>query len=281
MVAAQVFGILHNGQRAGDALVARAAHDGDRQGAAVHTGIGSSGGTGTGAARHIVGTSAQQSAANLGTPCVCQALGANGTVQLNLTLNGSTGALDIATLDKVDDGLDAHGRIGAIGSALGNHALGAGSALPRRLSAHWNAVERMARHIGVVIGDLDNRGMTAGHSGHLDIQIRYALDKRNIAVALIGKQLGHAGAVAVANALEHLERTFGVAAHGSQHRRRLNAMHTARVGHGHALDVLDNVARAGNIHMLGFAAERLPRQRRRISDSNGLGTAERTDKLAV
>ena len=58
-------------------------------------------------------------------------------------------------------------------------------------------------------------------------------------------------------------------------------MHTARVGHGHALDVLDDVARAGNIHMLGLATERLARQRRCIGNGNGLGTAERADKLAV
>lgn len=33
--------------------------------------------------------------------------------------------------------------------------------------------------------------------------------------------------------------------------------------------------------MFGFATERLARQRRRIGNGNGLGAAERTDKLAV
>lgn len=33
--------------------------------------------------------------------------------------------------------------------------------------------------------------------------------------------------------------------------------------------------------MIGFATERLARQRRCIGNGNGLGAAERTDKLAV
>lgn len=99
--------------------------------------------------------------------------------------------------------------------------------------------------------------MAPGRRSHLDVEVGHTLDKRHIAVVRIGKQLGHAGAVRVIDALEHLERALGVAAHGTQHGRGLNTVHTARVGHGHALDVLDDVARAGNIHMIGFATERL------------------------
>ena len=58
MVAAQVLGILHNGQRAGDALVARSAHDSDRQRTTIHARVGTGGSTGAGTARHIVGTGA-------------------------------------------------------------------------------------------------------------------------------------------------------------------------------------------------------------------------------
>lgn len=139
----------------------------------------------------------------------------------------------------------------------------------------------MARDISVVIGNLDDRGMAPGRRSHLDVEVGHTLDKRHIAVVRIGKQLGHAGAVRVIDALEHLERALGVAAHGTQHGRGLNTVHTARVGHGHALDVLDDVARAGNIHMIGFATERLARQRRCISNGNGLGAAECTNKFAV
>ena len=210
-----------------------------------------------------------------------QALGTNGAIQLNLTLNGRTSALDIAVLDKVDDGLDAHRRVGTIGGALGNHALGAGGALPCRLAAHRNAVERVTRHIGVMVGNFDNRGMSAGRRGHFDIQVRHVLDERHIAVARIGKQLGHAGAVGVVNALEHLKRTFGVTAHGTQHRRRLDTVHTARVGHGHALNVLDDIARTGNVHMLWLTAKRLARKGRRVSNGDRLSTAKRANKLAV
>ena len=194
---------------------------------------------------------------------------------------GSAGTIDVAVLDKVDDGLNRHGRVSAICRTLGHNALGAGGTLPRRLAAYRNTVERMARDISVVVGNLDDRGMAPGCSSHLDVEVRHTLDKRHIAVVRISKQLGHAGAIRVIDTLEHLERALGVAAHGTQHGRRFNTVHTARVGHGHALNVLDDVARAGDIHMIGFATERLARQRRCIGNGNRLGAAERTDKLAV
>ena len=281
VVATQVLGILHDGQCAGNALIARAAHNGDRQRAAVHAGVGPGGRTGTGTAGDVIGASTQQRTTHLGAPSVRKALGTDRAIQLNLTLNGSAGVLNVAVLDKVNDGLNRHGRVGLIRRTLGHHALGAGGTLPRRLAAHRNTVERMARDIGVVIGNLDDRGMAPGRRSHLDVEVGHALDKRHIAVVGVGEELDHACTVFIVNALEHLERALGVAAHGTQHGRGLNTVHTTRVGHGHALDVLDDVARAGNIHMIGFATERLARQRRCIGNGNGLGAAECTDKLAV
>ena len=281
VVAAQVLGILHNGQCAGNALIARAAHNDDRQSTAVHASVRSSSCTGTGTTGDVISTSAQQRTAHLGTPSVRQPLGTDRTVQLNLTLNGSAGAIDVTVLDKADDGLDRHGRIGAIGRTLSHDAIGAGGTLPRRLATYRNTVKRMARDIGVVVGNLNDRGMSAGRRGYFDIQIGHTLGKRHIAVVRIGKQLAHAGAVRVIDALEHLERALGVATHGTQHGRSLNTVHAARVGHGHALNVLDDIARTGNIHMIGFATECLTRQRRCIGNGNRLGAAERTDKLAV
>ena len=210
-----------------------------------------------------------------------KALGTDCAIQLNLTLNGSAAVLNVTVLDKVDDGLNRHGRIGVICRPLGHDALGAGGTLPRRLAAHRNTVEGMARDIGVVVGNLDDRGMAPGRRSHLDVEVGHTLDKRHIAVAGVGEELGHASTIFVVNALEHLESALSVAAHGTQHGRGLNTVHTARVGHGHALNVLDDVARACNIHMIGFATERLARQRRCIGNGNGLGAAECTDKLAV
>ena len=281
VVATQVLGILHDGQCAGNSLIARAAHNGDRQRAAVHAGVGSGGRTGTGTAGDVIGTSTQQRTTHLGAPSVRKALGTDCAIQLNLTLNGSAGVLNVTVLDKVDDGLDRHGRIGVICRPLGHDALGAGGTLPRRLAAYRNTIERMARDIGVVVGNLDDRGMAPGRRSHLDVEVGHTLDKRHIAVVGVGEELGHASTVFIVNALEHLERALGVAAHGTQHGRGLNTVHTARVGHGHALNVLNDVARAGNIHMIWFATERLARQRRCIGNGNGLGTAERADKLAV
>ena len=281
VVATQVLGILHDGQCAGNALIARAAHNGDRQRAAVHAGVGPGGRTGTGTAGDVIGTSTQQRTTHLGAPSVRKALGTDCAIQLNLTLNGSAGVLNVTVLDKVDDGLNAHRGIGLIRRTLGHHALGAGGTLPRRLAAYRNTIERMARDISVVIGNLDDRGMAPGRRSHLDVEVGHTFDKRHIAVAGVGEELGHASAVFIVNALEHLERALSVAAHGTQHGRRFNTVHAARVGHGHALNVLDDVARAGNIHMIGFATERLTRQRRCIGNGNGLGAAERADKFAV
>ena len=139
----------------------------------------------------------------------------------------------------------------------------------------------MARDIGMVVGNLDDRGMVTSRGSHLDVEVGHALDKRHITVVGVDKQLSHASTIRIVNALEHLERALGVTAHGAQHGRGLNTVHAARVGYGHALNVLNDVARAGNIHVLGFAAKRLARQRRRIGNGNGLGAAECTDKLAV
>ncbi len=255
VVAAQVLGILHDGQCASNALIARAAHNGDRQRAAVHAGVGPCGRTGTGTAGDVIGTSTQQRSTHLGAPSVRKALGTDRAIQLNLTLNGSAGVLNVAALDKVDDGLNRHGRVSAICGTLGHDALGAGGTLPRRLATHRNTVERMARDVGVVVGNLDDRGMAPGRGSHLDVEVGHTLDKRHIAVAGIGEELGHTSTVFIVNALEHLERALGVAAHGTQHGRSFNTMHTARIGHGHALNVLDDVARAGNVHMIGFATE--------------------------
>ena len=64
----------------------------------------------------------------------------------------------------------------------------------------------MARDIGVVVGNLDDRGMAPGRRSHLDVEVGHTLDKRHIAVAGVGEELGHASTVFIVNALEHLER---------------------------------------------------------------------------
>lgn len=88
---------------------------------------------GTGTAGDVIGTSTQQRTTHLGAPSVRKALGTDCAIQLNLTLNGSAGALNVTVLDKVDDGINGHGRIGVICRTLGHHALGAGGALPADL----------------------------------------------------------------------------------------------------------------------------------------------------
>ena len=81
-------------------MITRAAHNGDRQRAAVHAGVGPGGRTGTGTAGDVIGTSTQQRTTNLGAPSVRKALGTDRAIQLNLTLNGSAGVLNVAVLTR-------------------------------------------------------------------------------------------------------------------------------------------------------------------------------------
>ena len=139
----------------------------------------------------------------------------------------------------------------------------------------------MARDIGVVIGNLDDRGMAPGRRSHLDVEVGHALDKRHIAVVGVGEELDHACTVFIVTLSSTSSALLASPPTAPSTAAASIPVHTTRVGHGHALDVLDDVARAGNIHMIGFATKRLARQRRCIGNGNGLGAAECTDKLAV
>ena len=182
-----------------------------------------------------------------------QALGTDGAIEFDLALNRFARSVDIAVLNEVDDGLDGHGRLSANGGALGHHALGASRALPRRLAAHWDAVQRMACHIGVMVDNLDDGNMAPVRCSHLDIQIGNALDQRNIAVRGVDQQFIRTGTRNVIYAFQHLEGALCVTAHGAQDGRRLDTAHPARVGYRHALHVFDDIARASNVHVLGLA----------------------------
>ena len=89
------------------------------------------------------------------------------------------------------------------------------------------------------------------------------------------------GAIGIRHGLQHLERRRGISAHGTQHRRRLNTAHAVGVGHGHALDVFDDVARAPNLERLRLAPQHQAGKRRRICHGDGFGAAQRADELAV
>ena len=80
---------------------------------------------------------------------------------------------------------------------------------------------------------------------------------------------------------DSLQRARGVAADRSEHRRGLDAAHALRVGDSHALDVLDDVARAADLHVLGLAPEHAPRERGGVCDGDGLGAAQRADQLML
>ena len=281
MVAAQVLGIGHDRQRAGDALVPRAADDHDGQGAPVHARVGAGCRAGAGAARDVVGTGAEKRAPHLGTPAVRQTLVADGPVELDLALDRRPRAIDAVTLDEVEDGLDGERDVVGAAAPLAGMLLGTGGAIPFRAAADGSAVERAERHVGVVLADLDLGDMGRRARGHLDIEVGNALGQPHVAEPRVGEQLAGARTVGVAHALEHLEGICRVAAHGAQCGSRLDAVHAARIGDRHALDVLDDVTRARDLERLGLASQCLARERRGVGDGDGLGAPERTDEFAI
>ena len=298
----KLLGVGEHRQRAGDALVARPAHDRHGKGAATHASIGAGRRTGAGAAGDVVAARRQQRAAHLGSPGVLKALRRNGGVKLQLALERGARVRDVAVLDVVEDHVEREpgdrSRLGSVGTLLprgllsrdrahegacaraGVFHVGPGTGGGAQLIG-GHAVARAAHHVRVMLRDRDLGHMAQRLGAHLDVEVGNALDKRHGNIALAPYQFARASDVRLGHALERLQRRRGVAAHGAQHRRRLDAAHAAGIGHRDALDVLDDIARAPHSELLGFATEHQARQRRRIRQRDRLRATQGADELAV
>ena len=69
--------------------------------------------------------------------------------------------------------------------------------------------------------------------------------------------------------------------YGAEQRGGLDAVHAARIGNGHALDVLDDVPRTVDLEVSRLRAERFARKRRGIRDGDGFGAAKGAHELAI
>ena len=101
LAAVQLLGVLDEGHRAGDALIAAAGVDDDRQLAAVHAGIGAGGGLGFCAVGDIVAVSGQQHPPDVGAVVAQQALFCNGVVVADLPFQQVCHVPQVGGLGKV------------------------------------------------------------------------------------------------------------------------------------------------------------------------------------
>ena len=207
--------------------------------------------------------------------------GTDGAVELDLALDGLTGIIDTVALDKVDDRLDTERNVLCVSLSAVHLLLSTGRTLPCRAPAHGNAIKCTERHVRMMVADLDLGGMAGPAGGHLDIQVWNALDQANVAIGGIFQELTRTDPVVIIDVLKHLKRARRISAHGAQHGRGLDAVHAPGVGNRNALDVLHDIARAGDLKRLGFAAQCLTGKRRGIGDGDRLGASERADELAV
>ena len=121
LAAVQLLGVLDEGHRAGNALIAAAGVDDDRQLAAVHAGIGACGGLGFCAVGDIVAVSGQQHPPDVGTVVAQQALFCNGVVVADLPFQQVCHVPQVGGLGKVPDVL--HVQQAAVGAGILLHGL--------------------------------------------------------------------------------------------------------------------------------------------------------------
>ena len=95
--------------------------------------------------------------------------------------------------------------------------------------------------------------VTLGTGNHTHVEVGHILGKLDRAQAL-PYQLGRRAAVLVRERLQHLQRARLVATQRTKDCRGLDATHATRVGHGHALHVLDDVSAARHAQVLRHAA---------------------------
>ena len=214
-------------------------------------------------------------AAHLRAPCVGEPLAGDGVVELDLPFERRARGLDVAVLGEPDDRVDGEQLVGGV------RLVGVQRRVLLARPLEHRVVERTVHHVGVVLGDDDLRHMAGRVRAHLDIQVGDALDEGDRAERGVGQKRAGALDIRFGHGLQDLERASGVAPHRPQGRRGLDAVHAPRVGDGHALHVLDDVARAAHLERLRLRTEGGAGERRGVRDGDGLRASERADELLV
>ena len=90
----------------------------------------------------------------------------------------------------------------------------------------------------------------------LDVQVRYIFRESDIAYARCNKLTGSLPGFIV-HALKDLQHLVSLAAHDTEHRRGLNSLLTAGIGHCHALDILDHISGTADRNVLRHLSQLL------------------------
>ena len=204
-------------------------------------------------------------------PVAAQALVCDGGVAFNLPLEDAAHVVYMHGVRELDDIL--HVQEAAVGGVL-VHLLDEG-----QVYEHL-AVALEAYDVRVVAGYLAEGAVGAGFHRDLDVE-----DPLTLAVA---DGDGHGGEIGVellnllrAERGEHLQLGPGVAGDYAGRGRGLDAPAALRIGHDHALDVLDYAGARAHVHALRPRAEGLGGPGRAVGHGDGLRAAHGGDELLL
>ena len=280
MVRPQVVRVFEDGLRAGDALVSAAAADHHGQGAAAHARVGTRRRGRAGLGADVVRPALEQGRTDVGTPASREALARDGLVHPDLVTDEGVYVPQPELMRELPDGGQGDGpAVGGVRICVHPRC-----ACGRRRDAGGDggpAVVAELGDVGVALLDAGDGRVAARRRTDAHVQVGHALRQLDDAVARVLEQVLRALHVLGPNGLQHLERCGGIAAQGPERRGGLYAAHAARVGHGHALHVLDDVARAGDLQVLGTLAQRGARERGGERDGDGLRAAQGADELLL
>ena len=257
----QLLGVFNERHRAGDALIAAAGVDDDRQLTAVHAGIRTGGRLGLGPDRHIVAVGRKQHPADVRAIVAQKALLCNGVVIADLAFQQVRHILQVGRLGKVPDVL--HVQQAAVGPAVPPGLL-----VQQRLFVEHPAILFDQADVGVKI-----------RNAHLCVGIPAALGNDDIEHMPLLDVLdgnGHrlqivpdGSLLVLADLGDDFQLSVCRTGNDARCHSGFHAFQVAGVGHDDALHILNNATAHLQLHALGQCAQHLACPGRSVSQCNG------------
>src|SRR5699024_8957779 len=163
VVHAHVLGEDDHRHRGGDALVAAARGDDDRQLAAAHSGVGPGGGHGAGPGGHIAAVVLQQHRADVCAPVAPDDLFGDGIVVVDLPFDHFPDVVHVHGLDKLQNALHRHKA--PVGHGLGGGLRAAVAGFQQYLAVFLNVDD-----VGMEIRDAQFDVVLSGPEGENDVE---------------------------------------------------------------------------------------------------------------
>ena len=278
----QRLGVLDDGDRHRDALVAAARVDDHRQLAAAHPGVGTGGRFGNGPVADVAAVEFEHGGADVGPVVAQQALLGNLGVVLDLGVQHRADVGQVAGVGKVENVRD--GQQVPAGQAV----LGGGVALMAaggRIRLDGDVQQNLAvlfdvDDVGVVLGDADAGGVLPDSQPDDDVEDLAVVHRLDVNGG-VRQKAAHLGLLGFSHFRDDFQRLAGLACHDAGGGRGLDALHAAGVGDDDALDVLDDVIADPQPDRAGQLAQHLPGLGGGVGDGDGFGAAHRGDQLLV